>query len=73
MRRQQLTGAQIAALFYPPTDQSELVRYCTLSGASIAMIRRRRGDHSPLGYALMIAISAIRDGLCASMSDGRPR
>jgi Domain of unknown function (DUF4158) len=36
MRRQQLTEAQIAALFDPPTDQRELVRYYTFSEADIA-------------------------------------
>ena len=54
MRRQQLTEAQIAALFDPPTDRRELVRHCTLSEADTAMIRRCRGDHSRLGYALML-------------------
>src|SRR5262249_48050186 len=63
MRRQQLTEAQIAALFDPPTDRRELVRHCTLSEADIAMIRRRRGDHSRLGYALM---------LCYLRYPGRP-
>jgi TnpA family transposase len=63
MRRQQLTEAQIAALFDPPTDQRELVRYCTLSEADIAMIRRCRGAHSRLGYALM---------LCYLRYPGRP-
>ena len=63
MRRQQLTEAQIAALFDSPTDQRELVRYCTLSEADIAMIRRCRGDHSRLGYALM---------LCYLRYPGRP-
>ena len=48
MRRQQLTEAQIAALFDPPTDRRELVRHCTLSEADTAMIRRCRGDHSRL-------------------------
>jgi hypothetical protein len=38
--RQQLTQAQIAALFDPPTDWRELVRHCTLSEADTAMIRR---------------------------------
>ena len=32
-RRQQLTEAQIAALFDPPTDQRELVRHYTLSAS----------------------------------------
>ena len=63
MRRQQLTEAQIAALFDPPTDWRELVRHCTLSEADTAMIRRCRGDHSRLGYALM---------LCYLRYPGRP-
>ena len=63
MRRQQLTEAQIAALFDPPTDRRELVRHCTLNEADIAMIRRCRGDHSRLGYALM---------LCYLRYPGRP-
>src|SRR5271166_444363 len=62
-RRPQLTEAQIAALFDPPTDQRELVRHYTLSDADIAMIRRCRGDHSRLGYALM---------LCYLRHPGRP-
>src|SRR5438045_9664189 len=41
-------------LFDPPIDRRELVRHCTLSEADIAMIRRCRGDHSRLGYALML-------------------
>jgi hypothetical protein len=63
MRRQQLTEAQLAALFDPPTDRRELVRHCTLSEADTAMIRRCRGDHSRLGYALM---------LCYLRYPGRP-
>ena len=63
MRRQQLTETQIAALFDPPTDRRELVRHCTLSEADTAMIRRCRGDHSRLGYALM---------LCYLRYPGRP-
>src|SRR6516165_3890767 len=63
MRRQQLTEAQIAALFEPPTDRRELVRHCTLSEADTAMIRRCRGDHSRLGYALT---------LCYLRYPGRP-
>jgi hypothetical protein len=31
MRRQQLTEAQITALFDPPMDQRELVRYYTFA------------------------------------------
>lgn len=63
MRRQQLTEAQIAALFDPPTDQRELVRHYTLSAADLAAIRRCRGDHNRLGHALM---------LCYLRYPGRP-
>src|SRR5580693_18994 len=54
MRRQQLTEAQITALFDPPTDQRELVRHYTLSASDLAAIRRCRGDHNRLGRALML-------------------
>ena len=63
MRRQQLTEAQIAALFDPLTDPRELVRHYTLSETDIATIRRCRGDYSRLGYALM---------LCYLRYPGRP-
>ena len=53
-RRQQLTEAQLAALFDPPTEQRDMVRHYTLSDCDMAMIRRCRGDHSRLGYALML-------------------
>jgi TnpA family transposase len=58
-----LTEVQIAALFDPLTDQRELVRHYTLSEADITMVRRRRGDHNRLGYALM---------LCYLRYPGRP-
>src|SRR5712664_1390491 len=63
MRRQQLSEAQITALFDPPTDQRELVRHYTLSAADLAAIRRCRGDHNRLGHALM---------LCYLRYPGRP-
>jgi len=53
-RRQQLGEAQVADLFDPPTDQRELVRHYTLSAADLAAVRRCRGDHNRLGYALML-------------------
>ena len=63
MRRQQLSEAQIVALFDPPTEQRELVRHYTLSDADLATIRRCRGDHNRLGEALM---------LCYLRYPGRP-
>ena len=62
-RRQQLTEAQIAALFDPLIEPREPVRHYTLSDTDIATIRRCRGDHSRLGYALM---------LCYLRYPGRP-
>jgi Domain of unknown function (DUF4158) len=49
-----LTESQIAALFNPPTEPRELVRHYTLTETDFAMVRRCRGDHSRLGYALML-------------------
>jgi uncharacterized protein DUF4158 len=63
MRQQQLTEAQIAELFDPPTDQREMIRHYTLSAADLAAIRRCRGDHNRLGHALM---------LCYLRYPGRP-
>jgi Domain of unknown function (DUF4158) len=63
MRRQQLTETQIATLFDPPTEPRELVRHYTLTEADLAVVRRCRGDHSRLGYALM---------LCYLRHPGRP-
>jgi TnpA family transposase len=54
MRRQQSSETQIAALSDPPTEPRELVRHYTLTETDRAMIRRRRGNHSRLGYALML-------------------
>jgi hypothetical protein len=53
-RWQQLSEVQVAELFDPPTEQRELVRHYTLSDADLAAIRRCRGDHNRLGYALML-------------------
>ncbi len=41
-------------LFEPPTEQRKLVRHYTLSDAALVAIRRCRGDHNRLGYALML-------------------
>ena len=62
-RRQQLTEAQNAVLFDPPTEQRELVRHYTLSAADLTMIRRYRGEYNRLGQALM---------LCYLRYPGRP-
>ena len=61
--RPMLTEDQISQLFDPPTDQRALIRHYTLSPADLALIRRGRGDHHRLGYALM---------LCYLRHPGRP-
>lgn len=53
-RRQQLTEAQIAALYDPPTELRDLARHYTLSPKDLASVVRRRGDHSRPGHALML-------------------
>ncbi len=62
-RRQRLTETQVAELFNPPLEQHELVRHFTLSATDLVAIRRCRGDHNRLGYALM---------LCHLRFPGRP-
>lgn len=62
-RRQRLSTTQIAELFEPPTEQRELVRHFTLAKADLEAIRRCRGDHNRLGYAVM---------LCYLRFPGRP-
>ena len=63
MRRQQLTEAQIAALFDPPTERRELIRHYTLSAGDLAIVHRCRGEQNRLGCALM---------LCYLRYPGRP-
>src|SRR5271165_2254193 len=41
-------------MFDPPTEHRDLVRHFTLSEADLGAIRRCRGDHNRLGYALML-------------------
>lgn len=41
-------------------EQRELVRHYTLSDTDLAAIRRCRGDHNRLGYALMLCYLRFR-------------
>src|SRR3974377_1778135 len=54
MRRLQLSETQIAALFDPPTEPRELMRHYTLTAADVVRTGRVGGDHTRLGYALML-------------------
>ena len=52
MRRQQLTEAQIAALFDPPTERRELIRHYTLSAGDLAIVHRCRGEQNRLCFGV---------------------
>ena len=43
-----------ARLLGPPSDEREIVRYCTLSREDLDIIFRKRSDHSRLGFALLL-------------------
>jgi hypothetical protein len=49
----------------PATAQRELVRHYTLSERDLVAIRRCRGDHNRLGYALMLCYLRFPDVRCA--------
>lgn len=53
-RRRLLTDEQWARLLAPPTDESTIVRYYTLSGDDFDLILRKRTDYSRLGYSLLL-------------------
>ena len=63
VHRRMLNEDQISQLFDPPIDRRAIIRHYTLSPADLALIRRGRGDHHRLGYALM---------LCYLRHPGRP-
>ena len=52
-RPQRLSEAQIAELFDPPTEQRDLVRHFTLSGADLGQ-SGAAAEITTLGYALML-------------------
>ena len=53
-RRELLTSAQREELLAFPTDEAELLRYYTFNTHDLAVIRRRRGDHNRLGFAVQL-------------------
>lgn len=53
-RRRVLTDAQVVGLLALPVDEPLLVRHWTLTGADLAAIERRRGEHNQLGFALQL-------------------
>jgi TnpA family transposase len=53
-RRSLLTPAGRAELFAFPGDEGEIIRRYTLSTLDLSVIRRRRGDHNRLGFAVLL-------------------
>jgi TnpA family transposase len=53
-RRAILTERQRAILFGLPDDEETIIRFYTLSDEDIAIIRKRRGPHNQIGFALQV-------------------
>jgi hypothetical protein len=51
-RRELLTSTQRDELLAFPTGEADLLRYYTFNTHDLAVIRRRRGDHKRLGFAV---------------------
>lgn len=53
-RRSVLTPAHLAALLAPPATEAEIARQYTLDARDLAIVRRRRGAHNRLGFAVQL-------------------
>jgi TnpA family transposase len=53
-RRELLTPAQREELLASPTEEIDLIRHYTFSTHDFAVIRRCRGDHNRLGFAVQL-------------------
>jgi TnpA family transposase len=53
-RRELLTSAQREELLAFPTEEVDLIRHYTFSAHDFAVIRRCRGGHNRLGFAVQL-------------------
>ena len=53
-RRDILSPEQRIDLFALPRDEGELIRLYTLSQHDLAQVRRNRGEHNRLGFAVLL-------------------
>jgi Domain of unknown function (DUF4158) len=64
-RRELLTSTQREELLAFPTDETDLLRYYTFNTHDLAVIRRRRGDHNRLGFAVQLCYVSFPGRLLA--------
>jgi TnpA family transposase len=69
-RRSPLTIAERATLLALPTAEAELIQHYTLNQSDLSLIRRRRGNHNRLGFAVLLC--ALRHPGIALSSDVPP-
>jgi TnpA family transposase len=53
-RRNLFSATQRATLLALPQKPEELIQHCTLSQSDLSLIKRRRGDHNRLGFAVLL-------------------
>jgi Domain of unknown function (DUF4158) len=64
-RRELLTSTQRDELLAFPTEEADLLRYYTFNTHDLAVIRRRRGDHNRLGFAVQLCYARFPGRLLA--------
>jgi TnpA family transposase len=71
-RRELLTPAQREQLLAFPTEEADLLRHYTFNIHDLAVIRRRRGDHKRLGFAVQLCYVRFPGRLLAACETPYP-